>query len=342
MIQIHSTSDKFCRNLIAFKETLGGQLEEQNGEYLLSINNATTNGTIRFLRFERGISLLEFDLESKEDLLFIKHSIKYNPIRFSYCLEGYGSHKFEGETTYKEFEPFQSTITCNKKNSSEHLLIKKNQRFKMTTIHIVKSKFRKKRMNSLTQLHPELFNVFMDKNHKERFSYYGTIDLNISEHVKSMRNILTEGMTRVLQMEAKTYIILSLHLQQFAIEKAEKAATTPLTERELKIVREVAKTIVSTPAHPYNLNDISRNFGLSQSKLQGGFKFLFNNTVTEFIRYTRLKEAKELMKTTDLNISEIVYSIGFTSRSYFSKIFREEYSMSPNQYKKRVSYPLVA
>ena len=342
MIQIHSTSTNFPDNLKTVQSSLGGTIEEKHGEYLLTVNNALTNGTIRFLQFDRGISLIEYDLTSKEDLLFINHSKKYNPVRFSYCLSGEGSHKFEGQTEYNEIEPFQSVITCNKKDSSEHLFVKKNERFKMTSIHVLRSKFRKKRMQTLTQLHPDLFHVFLDKKQENTFAHFGTIHLGISEHVKSMRNIVSEGMTRVLQMEAKSYIILSLHIQQFAIEKAEKVACTPLTERELKTVREVAKTIVSSPAQPYNLNDISRNFGLSQSKLQGGFKFLFDNTVTEFIRTTRLKEAKELMKTTDMNISEIVYSIGFTSRSYFSKIFREEYSMSPNQYKKRLSYPLVA
>ena len=342
MIQIHNTSSNFPENLKNFQASLGGSIEEKHGEYLLTVNNALTKGTIRFLQFDRGISLIEYDLESKEDLLIIANSKKYNPVRFSYCLDGAVSHKFEGEIEYQEMEPFQSVITCNKKDSSEHLLIKKNQRFNMTSVHVLRSKFRKKRMQTLTQLHPDLFHVFLDKKQSNRFSHFGTIHLGINEHVKTMRNIVSEGMTRVLQMEAKSYIILSLHIQQFAIEKAEKVACTPLTDRELRTVREVAKTIVSSPAQPYNLNDISRNFGLSQSKLQGGFKFLFDNTVTEFIRTTRLKEAKELMKTTDMNISEIVYSIGFTSRSYFSKIFREEYSMSPNQYKKRLSYPLVA
>ena len=40
---------------------------------------------------------------------------------------------------------------------------------------------------------------------------------------------------------------------------------------------------------------------------------------------------------TDLNISEVVYSIGFTSRSYFCKIFRQKYGCSPREYKKRPS-----
>ncbi|MDX1318460.1 MAG: AraC family transcriptional regulator, partial [Xanthomarina gelatinilytica] len=40
-----------------------------------------------------------------------------------------------------------------------------------------------------------------------------------------------------------------------------------------------------------------------------------------------------LIKNTDMNISEVVYTIGLTSRSYFSKIFKEKYNCSPKDYK---------
>jgi AraC-like DNA-binding protein len=43
-----------------------------------------------------------------------------------------------------------------------------------------------------------------------------------------------------------------------------------------------------------------------------------------------------MLKNTDLNISQIVYSIGFSSRSYFSKIFKEKYDISPNKLKKEL------
>lgn len=55
-------------------------------------------------------------------------------------------------------------------------------------------------------------------------------------------------------------------------------------------------------------------------------------TVTNFIRNERLILAEELIQTSDMNISEIVYSIGFTSRSYFSKIFRNKFNCTPKAY----------
>ncbi|WP_323027282.1 AraC family transcriptional regulator [Gelidibacter japonicus] len=90
------------------------------------------------------------------------------------------------------------------------------------------------------------------------------------------------------------------------------------------------------PSENYNLDDISRNSGLSQAKLQEGFKFLYARTVSEYIRHVRLEAARDLMNSTDLNISQIVYTIGFTSRSYFSKIFKEKYDMTPHEFKKQV------
>jgi len=48
------------------------------------------------------------------------------------------------------------------------------------------------------------------------------------------------------------------------------------------------------------------------------------------------------MKTTDLNISEIVYSVGITSRSYSSKIFKDHYNMSPNDYRSKIKLAVTA
>ena len=42
-------------------------------------------------------------------------------------------------------------------------------------------------------------------------------------------------------------------------------------------------------------------------------------------------KAKELIENTGLNITEITYSIGINSRSYFSKLFKEKYKLTPKE-----------
>ena len=97
-------------------------------------------------------------------------------------------------------------------------------------------------------------------------------------------------------------------------------------------IEEAVNAIKRKPEFPYTVTDLSKEYGLSPTKLQEGFKVMEGTTVTNFIRNERLILAEELIQTSDMNISEIVYSIGFTSRSYFSKIFRNKFNCTPKAY----------
>ena len=52
----------------------------------------------------------------------------------------------------------------------------------------------------------------------------------------------------------------------------------------------------------------------------------------------RLEEAKLLLSTTNLQISEIAYIVGFTSQSYFAQAFKKVTLTSPLQYRKDNSH----
>jgi AraC-like DNA-binding protein len=126
-----------------------------------------------------------------------------------------------------------------------------------------------------------------------------------------------------------------MHLMQHDKETKAKKVDTSLLKRELAIIRKLARKIAKDVAKPYSLESLSLETGLTQAKLQEGFKLLYSKTVTEYIRNVRLEAARDYMVTTDMNISEIVYTIGFSSRSYFSKIFREKFGISPSAFMKQ-------
>lgn len=52
------------------------------------------------------------------------------------------------------------------------------------------------------------------------------------------------------------------------------------------------------------------------------------------MQQVKLEAAKELLSTTEYNISQIVNMIGLNNRSYFSKIFKEKYKVSPKYFLK--------
>ena len=139
-------------------------------------------------------------------------------------------------------------------------------------------------------------------------------------------------MIRMMMIEGLVYEILSLHILQHDKSVKRKSPETSLLRSELKIVRGLAKRIAKDVSQDYSLEQLALESGLSQAKLQEGFKLMYTKTVTEYIRHSRLEVARDLMRTTELNISQIVYTIGFSSRSYFSKIFKRKYGISPSEF----------
>ncbi|MBD5358661.1 MAG: substrate-binding domain-containing protein [Bacteroides sp.] len=77
--------------------------------------------------------------------------------------------------------------------------------------------------------------------------------------------------------------------------------------------------------------DIASVMGLGQSQFTRKIKALTNYTPVELIRSIRLQKARTLLVGTEKTVSEIAYSVGFTSLAYFSKCYKEAFGISPTE-----------
>ena len=80
---------------------------------------------------------------------------------------------------------------------------------------------------------------------------------------------------------------------------------------------------------------IANEMGISRSGLFAKLKALTGATPNEMIQIVRLRKAAELMKDGGYRINEICYMVGFSSPSYFSKCFQQQFGMKPGEYAKR-------
>jgi len=60
-------------------------------------------------------------------------------------------------------------------------------------------------------------------------------------------------------------------------------------------------------------------------------KALTGYSPVEMLRKARLARARQLLQTTDKNVSEVAYAVGFSTPSYFSKCYKEEFGESPKK-----------
>jgi AraC-like DNA-binding protein len=336
MKEIKLNASDLFESIKQIQRNIGGSISQKWGEYTLEVNNSLAKGCIKYIAFDWGVSLIDFDIIFFDDIVLTSGPLDYNPIYFFYCTKGFFEHKFSVEENYKKVEHFHSAITVSNSKSNHQSFFKKGVHIQLNTISIVRNQFLKKRLNISHMLNDKLHDVFVDTQDEKQFAYYGPISLKMADHINVLQNIETEGIIRILQIEGEVYQLLSMHIQLHNTYENSKPLKVSLLKSELKKIRSLAKKIAKDSSKNYSLDEISLNSGLSQAKLQEGFKFLYARTVNEYIKHARLEDARDLMNNSNLNISQIVYSIGFTSRSYFSKIFKEKYGISPNEFKKQI------
>ena len=80
----------------------------------------------------------------------------------------------------------------------------------------------------------------------------------------------------------------------------------------------------------FSVETLADLMGVSRVQLYRKVKTLTGRTPVDIIRLSRLNRSKVLLETTNKNVSEIAYEVGFTAPSYFTKCFKDEFGISPS------------
>ena len=105
----------------------------------------------------------------------------------------------------------------------------------------------------------------------------------------------------------------------------------PLTPKEDSFMLKFRDFIESNMGDSdLNVETIGAELGLSRVQLYRKVKALTGQSPVELLRTARLQRGRELLKTTDKNVSEVAYEVGFTAPSYFTKCFKDEFGISPS------------
>ena len=80
-----------------------------------------------------------------------------------------------------------------------------------------------------------------------------------------------------------------------------------------------------------SVEDLAADMSLSRVQLYRKVKSITDSSPVEILRTARLNRAYQLLLTTDLSVSEVAYKVGFTSPSYFTKCFKDEYGKVPGE-----------
>jgi len=90
----------------------------------------------------------------------------------------------------------------------------------------------------------------------------------------------------------------------------------------------------------FSVENLAKNVGLSRSMMHRKLKKLTGKSATDLITEIRVTRAKDLLVNDVATVSEIAYKVGFNSPSYFNKVFKKHFNVSPGDVKKGATVKL--
>ncbi len=112
-----------------------------------------------------------------------------------------------------------------------------------------------------------------------------------------------------------------------------ETALSAKTRRREERMKQMLEYIRNHLREEMSVAEIARAASISESECIRCFRNTIGVTPIKYVRQLRLQRAAELLKTTDKKIVEIGEECGFQEMSYFSRVFREQFSRTPSQYR---------
>ncbi len=303
---------------------------EQLGEYNLQIPVTKGEGSISVINFPNGIGLHTYTCKFREDVQFKLLHNKAKPIRFIYCVEGSLSSSFANNDETETIAEHEYLIAAPKDQEDHNLQFAKDDEVVLCYLEIDRIKFQQYFSFDLEELEPIFYELFSNKTANLRISEKASFSLKTAEAIKEIRNCEISGFPRINFIGAKSLEILSYMLNRFKKDD-QYFENKKLKDKDMKAIENAVEYIDANIANTGTVSDLAKIAGVNTNKLQEGFHIVFGKTVNEYIRDIRLTKALNILNNGNKNVSEVVYELGLSSRSYFSKIFKEKYGISPRK-----------
>jgi len=140
--------------------------------------------------------------------------------------------------------------------------------------------------------------------------------------------------TEELQIRIKNIIENRRKLQkkfregEFVSPRGKEKKLSRIDEHFMNKIMEVIEQHISE--EEFTIEEFGNEVGMSRSQIHRKLKALSGKSASRYIRSVRLARAKKMIDDQNGNISEIAYSVGFSSPAYFTKCFKDEFGYPPS------------
>ena len=178
---------------------------------------------------------------------------------------------------------------------------------------------------------PSIDQILTDGIHAETFhlnyATHSPMTPAMRSHIEQILSCPYRGKTRRTYLEDRALQLVDLRLDAIL--------HTPCNTSNLRCVSQAAAILREQLVEPPTLEALARQVGTNRLTLTQGFHTLYGTSPFGYLRDLRLMQARRLLMTSEMSITDIAAAVGYTSRSRFATAFRQKTGINPKAFQLR-------
>ncbi|MCT4544708.1 MAG: AraC family transcriptional regulator [Vallitalea sp.] len=160
--------------------------------------------------------------------------------------------------------------------------------------------------------------------------FLGKNNNNISDDVN---NLLLASKVKGINSE----FLLDLYSQKLVYDLIRNKTTYSILNTENNHpIRIAVKYINENLEYNINIGKLAKDLNMSESNFTNQFKKIIGIKPTEYIKNQKLELALKLLETE--SVTDVAFNLGYSNISYFIKLFKLKYNVTPKQYKLNILF----
>ena len=278
-----------------------------------------------------GLTLLIANFQSQENFMVKSGQLDRSPFEFSFYLSGTVKCKYTyGLRQRDEYvtEPGKMGLWFVPRPTGA-LECSTGQPVRWVSVRIEPQLLNTILEGQFDQMPADLRGI-VDGSSENYYKRIGTMTASIQMAIHQILNCPYHGSIKRIYLESKSMELIAHQLALLVSKEIHLKPRPALNSNDIEKIHYARDILIASAENPPSLLELAKQAGLNDYKLKIGFRYVFGTTVFGYLQKHRMEQARMLLEDGKMNVTEVAYTVGYSSLSHFAKIFHRHFSTNPS------------
>ena len=176
----------------------------------------------------------------------------------------------------------------------------------------------------------------IDESNKNYCSHIGSMTPSMHMVIHQILNCPYLGFVKRMYLESKAMELIAHQLAQLLFAENCLQKPSVLRSDDIERIHYAKELLVKDIQNPPTIYKLSRMAGINEFKLKKGFRQLYDTSIHRYLLDLRFEHARYLLEQGNMNVSEVAYSVGYSTLGHFFHAFKKRFGVTPGAYSRDV------